>query len=143
MLASCQQKTETKSDKKEEIIYGALTNQLTYKNPALMCGSDFLNLFKRLQLNQQYQTMMFFTSRITKEKFGEKSILEFYEKSLQLGFDVKIKSVRYNQDSTMCRLNYQATLFATKEIRTIMCVIENDTVKISLDNLQSIFTNVK
>ncbi|HKR06405.1 MAG TPA: hypothetical protein VJY62_17350 [Bacteroidia bacterium] len=142
MSQGCMPESENKTEEVEQSSYKAET-QLTYKNPALMGGSDFLNLFKRLQINQQYRTMMIFTSNATKKKFGENNILEFYEKNLQLGFDVKLKSVRYNPDSTTCRLNYQATIYATKETRTIECVIENDSAKISLKNLKTIFFNMK
>jgi hypothetical protein len=142
MLPSCKSGVDNKTTTNEEFVYKVET-ELNYKNPAVMAGSDFLNIFKRLLVNQDYHSMLLFTSNETKEKFGEKTILEFYERRPQLGFEIKLKSVKYNQDSTTCTLNYQASIFSTTQIKTIKCVVENDTAKISLENVQTIFVNVK
>jgi hypothetical protein len=139
MFDCCHHEMKIKSDEKEQINSIEISSQLNFKNPAYMAGSDFLNLFKRFLINQDYKDMLLFTANETKRKFGEKSILEFYENNLRLGFDVKLKSVRFNKDSTMCQLNYEANIYATKEIKTIECLIESDSVKISLKNLQTIF----
>ena len=142
-LTGCGHETENKIEKEEHVTIDLLPRQPTesLSNPAFMKGSDFLNVFKRFYINQDFSSMLIFTSEKSKKRFGEKYILEFYKQKLELGFDVKLKSIKFNPGDSTCILNYQANIFATKQTKAIECIIENDTVKIYLDNLRTIFVS--
>ena len=114
---------------------------LSYRNPALMAGTDLLTLFRRLYINQNYASMLKFTSHRSILQFGESSIMEFYKSPNLLGADVKLKSIKYESDSLKCSMNYEVIFFATKNIRMIKCLIENDTAKFSLCDLKTVFCN--
>ena len=141
LLQGCGPIGKNKTEEVMQIITDTSQETLpvSLKNPALMNGSDFLNIFKRFYVNQNYNSMYLFTSDESKIKFGEKNILKFYKQELNLGFTVKLKSLQYKQDSTICMLSYEADIYATKQIKIITCRIENDSAKILLTNLQSIF----
>lgn len=140
---ACTCNTENKPKQMEQVISDSSQKSLSreWMNPALIYGSDFLNVFKRYYINQDYKSMMCLTSKETIRKFGAKNILEFYQKGVKLGYSVKLKSLNYNSDSTSCVLNYESDIFASKQIKSIHCMVENDSVKISVENLQSIFVN--
>ena len=127
-----------------ETINASAEQKLSFRNPTMMGGSsssNLLSLFRRFYINQDIQSMLSFTSNESKSRFGERRILEFYKSTNLLGPDIKLKSIKYSVDSMHCTLNYEVIMFATKNIRTINCSIENDTAKISLCNLKSIFCN--
>ena len=111
----------------------------TFKNPALMAGTDLLSLIRRFYINQDYNSMLAFTSRRSINRFGERRILEFYKSSNFLGPEVKLKSIKYHSDSLMCTMKYEVIIFGTTHLRNVNCSLENDTAKLYLCNLESIF----
>jgi hypothetical protein len=135
------QKEESKSD---TVNIDTLTEKLSFRNPALMAGSsnsDLISLLRRYYINQDFQSMIAFTSSESIDHFGESHILEFYKSTNLLGFTIKLKSIKYSLDSLNCNINYESYIFATKQIKTVECVIENDTAKLKLCSLKSIFCN--
>ena len=113
--------------------------KFTFKNPSLMAGTDLLSLIRRFYVNQNYNSMLAFTSRRSINRFGERRILEFYKSSNLLGPEVKLKSIKYHSDSLMCTMKYEVIIFGTTHLRNVNCSLENDTAKLYLCNLESIF----
>lgn len=142
VLNGCSESTERKSVEGNVISNNridCLQEGFTFKNPALMAGTDLLSLIRRFYVNQDYNSMLMFTSEKSKNQFGERRILEFFKSSNLLGPEVILKSIKYHSDSLECSMNYEEIVFGTKHFKAVKCSIENDTAKIVLCNLKSIF----
>jgi hypothetical protein len=144
LLTDCKQpmvETRTEEIKVVAPYDEGLNYKLSFRNPAVMAGSDLLLILRRFYVNQDYRSMLLFTSRESINQFGERSILKLYRSANLLGPDLKLVSLKYAPDSLQCSLKYSVIVFSTKNILTVNCMIENDTAKISLCNLKSVFCN--
>ncbi len=117
--------------------YNSSTQQTDrpFSNPILIYGSSFGNFFQTLYKQGKFNDMILFTSKNSIEKYGIKNILEAYEK-MEFGYNIKLKSSNSNPNKTIT-LNYETEIMATKGIMRMNVVIENDTVKVLLNNIKS------
>lgn len=102
-------------------------------NPVLMQGSSFGNFFQQLYKQGMWDEMMRFTSQKSISKFGKTNILNYY-KNTDFGYQMKLKS-KTNQKDGSITLNYESQIQNTIKATRINVVIENDSCKILLDNI--------
>lgn len=102
-------------------------------NPVLMQGSSFGHIFQQLYEQGRWDDMLSFTSKKSILKFGENNILNYY-KNTDFGYQMKLKS-KTNQKDGSITLNYESQIQNTIKITRINVVIENDSCKILLDNI--------
>lgn len=105
-----------------------------FSNPVIIYGSSFGNYFQGLYKVGQFDEMLKFTSSGSIKKYGKENIRKMYE-TMDFAYVIKLKSKTGTDTVT---LNYEAEINATIKIRRIPVVIENDTVKIVLTNLNSL-----
>lgn len=114
--------TETTSDEEENN-----SEKFDMTNPAFIMGTDLGTLFKTYYKIGDFKKMVQYTSKATIEKYGADSLEKIYRK-LNLGFEMKLKNMT-NEGSEKI-LHYECQTFATKGIRRMHVVIENDTSRI-------------
>lgn len=96
-------------------------------NPAFMMGTDLGTLFKTYYKIGDFKKMVQYTSKATIEKYGADSLEKIYRK-LNFGFDMKLKNMTTEGSEKI--LHYECLTLATKGVRRLHVVIENDTSRI-------------
>lgn len=104
-----------------------------FSNPSLMLGTNFGQFFQTLYRYGKYEEMLKFTSSETIKKYGKNTLLNYYE-NCDFGYNIKLKSK--TQQGKYYILTYNATVMATNKVVRMKTVVENDSAKIVLDNLQ-------
>jgi len=97
-------------------------------NPGLFAGTDFGSFFQRQWINQDYHRMLIFTSKKSRDKFGDKRLLEYYRKMEFAYHPLKLKSKSIEGGDTIW-LNYITNIQATRRMVRMPVVIEKDTVR--------------
>ena len=140
LLVSC---GETSTDTKETSeTKSTLTSDsdhtdamIDYSDPAYMAGSSFGEFFQMLYKQEEFETMMHFTSDESIERHGKSSILDYY-KSVEFGYDLDFKKIA-NSDS-LTTLFYLGDIRATSIKVTMDVVVENDSCKLYIgDNIEN------
>jgi hypothetical protein len=112
---------------------GAFSQNLeSWNNPVLIQGSSFGHFFQQLYKQGLYNEMLHFTSQQSIKKYGSAKILKYYQ-SIDFGYSMKLKS-KFNKDN-VTTLNYESYILGGKHITKLNVVIENDTCRLLLDNL--------
>lgn len=96
-------------------------------NPGMFAGTDFGRFFQRLYINQDYDRMLNYTSRQSREKYGDMQLLDYY-RSMDFAFPLRLKSKAIQGDTIW--LNYVTTIGATRTVVRMPVVVEHDTVRI-------------
>jgi hypothetical protein len=109
------------------------TSNNDMSNPVLMVGTDIGSLFKTYYKVGYYDRMIQYTDSATINKFGRDSLMKMYRK-LNLGYDIKLKSLTTEGNKKI--LHYESQTFATKAIRRLHVLIENDTARIVPQHLE-------
>lgn len=107
-------------------------NPESWNNPVLIQGSSFGHFFQQLYKQGQYNEMLRFTSKQSIKKYGSDKILKYY-RSIDFGYSMKLKSKFIKDDVTT--LNYESDILGAKHITRLNVVVENDTCRLLLDNL--------
>lgn len=105
-------------------------------NPSFMYGTSLGEYLQTLYRLGKYDEMMKFTSKETIDKYGQNKVRAYYE---NCGFGYKLKINNKSQEGKYIILYYNASIIATNKVVKIKCVVENDTSKIVLDNLNIIY----
>jgi hypothetical protein len=108
-----------------------------YLNPANIYGSNFGSFFQGLYRLNKFDLMMNFTSNKSKEQFGIDVIRNYYEDKFRFDFNlgrlsniIEIKDIIY--------LTYvNASIYGTRRKVVVCVMIENDTSKLLLTNLNN------
>lgn len=109
------------------IVHG---QDIKIKNPALISGSTFGNIFQQYYKLGDYNSLLKLTSDSSIKKFGKANILEFY-KRMQFGYSLKLKS--WNRFGNIYQLNYQAKITANYVIVRMTVMTDcSDSFKIIL-----------
>lgn len=108
----------------------------TFANPFLIEGSDFGHFFQALYKLGKFDDMVKFTSSGTLAQFGCTKVFEFY-KTMDFAYDVKLKS--HNNINDTIVLNYKPEIMASCHMIRMKVVIENDSTKVVLENLNQPF----
>jgi len=134
ILVSCNQtkKQSHKHNVNKEISVIDTNPTIRFDNPAIFGGSNFGSFLKILWKLGQFEEMLKYTSQFTIDKFGEEKIVDFYSK-INFGYDIRLKG-QTKKDSIII-LNYETSIIATKGIIRMPIVVENDTVRIILEDL--------
>lgn len=124
------------------MFYGANLQAQTYSgdkpfsNPSFMYGTNFGQYFQTLYRFGKYDEMLKFTSQESIKKYGKDKILDYY-RSCDFGYKIKINSRM--QDDKYIILSYDANIMATNRVIRIKTVVENDSAKIVLNNLNILY----
>lgn len=114
-------------------------NKLTalFSNPRLIYGSSFGGFFQTLYRNNQFDLMIAFTSKKSKEQFGIEVIRDFYKNKFK--FDFKLGNLSsYTEIKDTIFLTYtSSSIYGTRRKIVINCLIENDSTKFLLPNLNN------
>lgn len=98
-------------------------------NPVIFLGSNFGLFFQGLHKRGEYDQMLVYTSKLTKEKFTKDELLSFYQ-NMNISFPLKLKTYR---NKTMF---FQTVIGATQRTIQLPINIENDTCKIIFNNIK-------
>jgi hypothetical protein len=103
-------------------------------NPVLMYGTDIGTLFKTYYKVGDFASMLRYTDKGTVQRYGKDSLMKIYRK-LDLGFDMRLKNMTVEGNEKI--LHYETQIQATKEVKRLHVVIEDDTARIIPENLRS------
>ena len=109
------------------------TETFDMSNPALMMGTNIGILFKAYYKVGEFNKMITYTASSTIEKFGREKLSSIY-RNLDLGFDMKFKNMTTEGNEKI--LHYEVVINATKQIKRLHVVIENDTARIVPQHLE-------
>lgn len=109
---------------------------IDFSNPAFFGGSDFGSYIRVLYIQGKYDEIVNLTSKSTIEKFGRENLKEFY-KRMHFGYELKLNSQTTNKQDSIIILNYETNIVATKRVIRIHTKVENDTVRIVLNNIKT------
>lgn len=143
---SCSPTTTEKVEKEVEIpdnlsakndSISILNQEGQLSNPILMYGSTFGNYFQAYYKVGDFDLLMKFTSKESIDKFGKHKILDAYE-NMQFAYKIKFKSMK-NLGKDEWLMNYETEQNATIKMLRIKVKLENDTVKLVINDLKNIF----
>jgi hypothetical protein len=103
-------------------------------NPAMMAGSDLGNLMRRLYICGRFEEMLKFTSQESRTHFGDKAITDYYTR-MEFGFPLRLKS-KFESEGVIW-LTYETSITGTIRVVRIPVVVENDTARVRLTNIQN------
>lgn len=107
-----------------------------FSNPSFIYGSNIGQYFQTLYRLGKYEDMLKFTSQESIKKYGKDKILEYY-RSCDFGYKIKINN--RIQDGKYIILSYDANIMATNRVVRIKTVVENDSAKVVLNNLNILY----
>ena len=102
-------------------------------NPAFMMGTNIGSLFKTYYKVGDFTNMVTITSSTTIKKYGREKLLTIY-RELNLGFDMAFKKMTVEGNEKI--LHYEVVIHATKQVKRLHVVIENDTARIVPQHLE-------
>lgn len=97
-------------------------------NPAIMLGSDLGSIMRSFYGIGDFDRMLQFTSSETIERYGRDSLKSWY-RNLDLRMEMKLLSI--TQEPPYQILHYECIDKATKIIRRLPVIIENDTARVA------------
>ena len=110
------------------------TETFDMTNPALMMGTNIGSIFKTYYKVGDFNKMITYTASSTIKKYGRDKLLSIY-RSLDLGFDMKFKNMTTEGNEKI--LHYEVVINATKQVKRLHVVIENDTARIIPQHLEN------
>lgn len=138
-LTSCSDAENNKSDVinsdatiSDTVPYVEEVYKPDYSNPVLMEGSSFGEFFRILHSIGKYDMMIDFTSKDTRDRFGDTALLSFY-KEMDFGYEINLNGA--NEIAGITTLYYTGEIMATKKIISMDVLVENDSTKLILNKL--------
>ena len=108
--------------------------KVSYNDPSVFVGSDFGTFINLLYKQGNFEDMVKWTSSSTISKFGKSEVLEFYKTKMNFGYKLtKLHNKTISGDTIV--LHYQTDKFSPDRTIRIPVVIENDSCKLILSNL--------
>lgn len=111
--------------------------QSPLSNPVLMYGSSFGNYFQAYYKIGDFDLLMKFTSKESIDKFRYNNIISAYKK-MQFAYKIKFKSMKKVEEEVWL-MNYETEQNATLKMLRIKVKLENDTVKLVINDLKNLF----
>lgn len=108
-----------------------------YLNPANIYASNFGSFFQGLYRLNKFDLMMNFTSNKSKEQFGTDVIKAYYENEFKFDFNLGRLSNFIEIRDTIYLTYVNASIYGTRRKVVICVLIENDTSKLLLTNLNN------
>ncbi|WP_317897143.1 hypothetical protein [Aurantibacillus circumpalustris] len=106
-----------------------------YLNPALINGSSFGHYLQSLYRFGRCEDLIKFSSSGSVHKFGHTQLLNYYKSKMKFDFELgKLSNITSNAD-TFVLIYTRAHIDATRRLIRIKVVIENDSCKLILPNL--------
>ena len=99
------------------------TDPFDMSNPAFMMGTNL----------GDYSKMLTYTSSATIKKYGKEKLLKIY-RNLDLGHDMKLTNMTSEVNEKI--LHYEIVINATKQVKRLHVVIENDTARVVPQHLE-------
>lgn len=96
-------------------------------NPAFMMGTNICSIFKTYYKVGDFNKMITYTASSTIKKYGREKLRSIY-RNLDLGFDMKFKNMTTEGNEKI--LHYEVVINATKMVKRLHVIIENDTARI-------------
>jgi hypothetical protein len=132
VLVSCGDSSELKNNSIDTLLTEKIQVEEDsaddMSDPALMLGSNIGSLMRSYYSIGDFDQMLVFTSAMTIEKFGRDS-LKMYYRNLDLRMEMKLLSI--TEEPPFQILHYECIDKATKIIRRLPVVIENDTARVA------------
>jgi hypothetical protein len=110
------------------------TETFDMTNPAFMMGTNIGSIFKTYYKVGDFNKMITYTASSTIKKYGRDKLLSIY-RSLDLGYDMKFKNMTTEGNEKI--LHYEVIINATKQVKRLHVVIENDTARIIPQHLEN------
>ena len=102
-------------------------------NPAFMMGTNLGSLFKTYYKVGDYSKMLTYTSSSTIKKYGMEKLRNMY-RNLDFGYDMKLTNMTTEGYEKI--LHYEIVINATKQVKRLHVVIENDTARVVPQHLE-------
>jgi hypothetical protein len=110
------------------------TETFDMTNPAFMMGTNIGSIFKTYYKVGDFNKMITYTASSIIKKYGRDKLLSIY-RSLDLGYDMKFKNMTTEGNEKI--LHYEVIINATKQVKRLHVVIENDTARIIPQHLEN------
>jgi hypothetical protein len=120
--------TPTEKENTEEQI-----ETFDMSNPAFMMGTNLGILFKTYYKVGDYSKMLAYTSSSTIKKYGAEKLRNIY-RNLDLGYDMKLTNMTTEGNEKI--LHYEIVINATKQVKRLHVIIENDTARVVPQHLE-------
>lgn len=113
----------------------SVESKISYNDPSVFVGSDFGTFINLLYKQGKFDEMVKWTSSSTISKFGKGEVIEFYKNKMNFGYKLtKLHSKTVSGDTII--LNYQTDKFSPDRTVRIPVIVENDSCKLILSNLE-------
>ena len=108
-----------------------------YANPILIYGSNFGRYWQALYRIGNYEAILKFTATKTRIKFGSTKLLKFYRDSLKFDYELGRLTNTYSAGDTITLVYSNAKIMATRKLIRLKVIVECDSSKMILSNLNS------
>ena len=108
-----------------------------YSNPLIIYGSAFGEFFQCIYRLGNYEAMLKFTAAQTRIKHGSAKLLKYYRDELKFDFELDRLTNAYCAGDTITLVYSNAKIMATRKLIKLNVIIENDSCKLLLSNLNS------
>jgi hypothetical protein len=119
--------SETSFSDSSEVQDQGPSEQFTMSNPAFLMGTNIGVLFNTYYKIGDFEQMLRLTDSASIQRFGTKQLKEFYRRC-DLGMELNLKNMTTEGKEKI--LHYELLLNATKVIRRLHVLVENDTARI-------------
>jgi len=110
-----------------------VSDETSFSNPALIYGTSVGELVQQLYKQGRWQELLNFISSRSIEEFGEENIIRSFQ-GTDFGYVIMLKSMSiYGEGHYL--LNYQTTKFGTTGVLRMNIIVENDTAKIVIKQI--------
>jgi hypothetical protein len=100
---------------------------LELSNPAIFLGSDFGSFLRSLYGIGDFTQMVQFTANEIRTKYGDEQLGKYYR---HLDFRMEMRLLSITKTDSLLFMNYECIDKATKTVRRLPIIIENDSVKV-------------
>jgi hypothetical protein len=140
IFASCSNESKKVDCKEIQAIGKDTIVEKPYSNPVLIFDSDFMRFMQSIRKVGDLSSLVNLTSSETIKKFGKEKVKKYYEDNFVNMSKLKLKSVVDNGDGTKT-MNYINTVVATNHLSSVDIIVENDTCKLIIKDLNKKLLN--
>lgn len=135
-IASCTISEKEDATSKSTILISDSTTKLvemSFSNPALICGTSIGEIVQQFYKQGRWAELIKFISSSSVRQFGEENIIRSFQRS-DFGYVIKLKSMSIIGEGCYL-MNYQTLKFGTLGVLRMNVVVENDTAKIVIKQI--------
>ena len=108
-----------------------------FSNPSIIYGNAFGHFFQCLYRLGNFEALLKFTAKQTRLKYGSAELLKYYRDELKFDFELDRLTNAYCAGDTITLVYSNAKIMATRKLIKLNVIIENDSCKLLLSNLNS------